>query len=275
MSLVTLSEVLQPAFKGGYALCGVVTLGWEDMCAFVQAAEQENMPIILQAGPGCRSHTPLPIMAKMFLHLAQNAQVPVVAHLDHGTSYEECCAAVDLGFSSVMFDGSLLPLRDNIRETAKVVAMAHQAGISCEGEIGVVGYAKGASSQGTNPKEAALFATETNVDAMAISCGNLHLQEGPSAGFDIERLAAIEAVTDVPLVLHGGSGLGGDLRRKLALGSHICKFNIGTELRQTFGAALRDTLAQYPQSFDRIEILSATKGPMAEKARAIIAGLKA
>ena len=66
MSLVTLSEVLQPAFKGGYALCGVVTLGWEDMCAFVQAAEQENMPIILQAGPGCRSHTPLPILAKMF-----------------------------------------------------------------------------------------------------------------------------------------------------------------------------------------------------------------
>jgi fructose-bisphosphate aldolase class II len=85
----------------------------------------------------------------------------------------------------------------------------------------------------------------------------------------------IEAVTDVPLVLHGGSGLGGDLRRKLALGSHICKFNIGTELRQTFGAALRDTLAQHPQSFDRIEILSATQGPMAEKARAIIAGLKA
>ena len=84
MSIATLADVLQPALKQGYAVAGLVTLGWEDMRAYVAAAEAENLPVILQAGPSCRAHTPLPILGKMFRHLAENATVPVVAHLDHG-----------------------------------------------------------------------------------------------------------------------------------------------------------------------------------------------
>ena len=86
MTIATLKEVLGPAMEGGYAVAGLVTLGWEDMRAYVQAAEEENVSIILQAGPSCRSHTPLPILGKMFNHLANEASVPVVAHLDHGLS---------------------------------------------------------------------------------------------------------------------------------------------------------------------------------------------
>jgi fructose-bisphosphate aldolase class II len=117
MSLVTLSDVLQPALSGGYAVAGLVALGWEDMLAYVAAAEAENVPVILQAGPACRAHTPLPVLGKMFLYLAEAATVPVVAHLDHGYTIDECRMALDSGFTSLMYDGSRKPLDQNIDET--------------------------------------------------------------------------------------------------------------------------------------------------------------
>lgn len=274
MSLATLHDVLQPALRQGYAVAGLVTLGWEDMRAYVAAAEAENCPVILQAGPGCRAHTPLPVLGAMFRHLAQNASVPVVAHLDHGYTAEECCEAMDCGFTSVMFDGSRLPLEQNIRETRKIARMAHAAGLSCEGEIGFVGYSGGERSAGTDPDDAARFAIETGVDAMAISVGNLHLQQDKQGGLDKARIAAIEAVTDLPLVIHGGSGVPGPQRRALARGTKICKFNIGTELRMAFGQALRTSVRDHPDRFDRIEILSDTQTPMTDAARKVLRELK-
>ena len=189
MTLVTLKDVLQPAYEQGYAVGGLVTLGWEDMRAYVAAAEAENAPVILQAGPSCREHTPLPILGKMFRHLAEGASVPVVAHLDHGYTYEDCKIALDSGFTSLMFDGSRKPLQQNIDETAAIADMATAAGISCEGEIGFVGYSGGAGSNGTNPEEAAQFARATGVDAMAISVGNVHLQQNKEGGLDEDRIA--------------------------------------------------------------------------------------
>ncbi|MGL4406719.1 MAG: class II fructose-bisphosphate aldolase [Notoacmeibacter sp.] len=273
--IVTLAEVLQPALRGNYAVAGLVCLGWEDMRAYAFAAEAENAPVILQAGPGCRAHTPIPVLAKMMRHLANQVSVPVVIHLDHGASREECEIAIAEGFSSVMFDGSKMPLSQNMDETAAIAEMAHRTGVSCEGEIGFVGYAGGATSAGTNPDEAARFARETKVDAMAISIGNVHLTQNKSAALDEAQLRAIEAVTSVPLVIHGGSGVPIVQRRKLAATSNICKFNIGTELRQTFGLALRGALASDPAAFDRIEILKQTHTPLMDAARAIIRNLKA
>ena len=273
MTIATLAEVLQPALKQGYAVAGLVTLGWEDMCAYVEAAEAERCPVILQAGPSCRAHTPLPILGQMFRHLAEQALVPVVAHLDHGYSLDDCQQAIDAGFSSVMFDGSRKPLRQNIDETAAIVELAHRAGVSCEGEIGFVGYANGEQSAGTDPDEAAVFARETGVDAMAVSVGNVHLQQTEGAGLDLARIRAIEAVTNVPLVIHGGSGVPMAQRRELALGSNICKFNIGTELRMAFGSALRQTLTDHPDRFDRLDILKATQGPMTLAARSALRSL--
>ena len=273
MTLATLEDVLQPALRDGHAIAGVVTLGWEDMRAYVAAAEAVGCPLILQAGPGCRTHTPLPVLGAMFRNLAEGASVPVVAHLDHGYKPEECREAIDCGFTSVMFDGSRLPLEENIAATRAIVDMAHGAGVSCEGEIGFVGYDQGEASSGTDPEEAARFAAETGVDAMAISVGNVHLQQDQTGGLDRERIAAIEAVTDVPLVIHGGSGVPAAERRALARESAICKYNIGTELRMAFGAALRASLAEDTDRFDRVEILKRTEGPLQAVAEGVFANL--
>ncbi|MDB4254862.1 class II fructose-bisphosphate aldolase [bacterium] len=274
MTLVTLKDVLQPALRDGYAVGGLVTLGWEDMRAFVAAAEAENCPVILQAGPGCRAHTPLPVLGKLMRYLAENASVPVVAHLDHGYTYDECSEALDAGFTSLMFDGSRKPLADNIKETLQIVEMAHKAGISCEGEIGFVGYSGGEASAGTEPADAALFAAETGVDAMAISVGNVHLQQDKEGGLDTPRIAAIQAATNTPLVIHGGSGVPIAQRKQLATQTNICKFNIGTELRMAFGAALRDAVNSDPTRFDRVSILKETHDPVMAAARVVLRNLR-
>ena len=275
MTLATLAEVLRPALEAGWAVPGFVCLGWEDARAYVRAAEAERAPVILQAGPGARAHMPLPVWAAMLRHLAQGAAVPVVVHLDHGASVEECRAAVEAGFTSVMFDGSRLPLDDNIALTAAVAAAAHAAGVSCEGEVGFVGYAGGAASTGTDPEEAARFVRETGVDALAVSVGNLHLSRQEGAGLDMARIRAIEAATGVALVIHGGSGVPRAERPALASGTRVCKVNIGTELRQVFGQALREAVNRDPARFDRLEILRETEGPVTEAARAVIRDLGA
>lgn len=270
MTLATLSDVLQPALRDGYAVGGLVTLGWEDMRAYTAAAETEGLPVILQAGPSCRKHTPLPVLGKMFRTLADSVSVPVVAHLDHGYTFEECKEALDSGFTSLMFDGSRLPLAENIEQTKRIANMAHAAGISCEGEIGFVGYSDGEKSEGTDPAEAALFAADTGVDAMAISCGNVHLQQNKEGGLNEARIRAIEAVTEVPLVIHGGSGVPVAQRTALAHSSKICKYNIGTELRMAFGKALRAAVASDPDRFDRVQILSDVEAPITAATREVL-----
>ena len=262
MSLATLSDVLRPALLKGYAVAGLVTLGWEDMMAYVKAAQTIGVPIILQAGPSCRKHTPLPILGKMFRHLADSVDVPVVAHLDHGYTYEECKIAIESGFTSIMYDGSRKPLQQNIDETATIVEMARSANISCEGEIGFVGYQNGDHSKGTDPEEAKLFASVTGVDAMAISCGNIHLQEQKQGRLDLKRIKEIEALTNLPLVIHGGSGVPVEQRQNLSRNTNICKFNIGTELRMVFGNALRKAINSDDSRFDRVQIMEETIDPV-------------
>jgi fructose-bisphosphate aldolase class II len=260
--------------EGGYAVAGLVTLGWEDMLAYVRAAEEEDVSIILQAGPSCRAHTPLPILGKMFNHLANEASVPIVSHLDHGYTEDECKEAIQCGFTSIMFDGSKLPLQENIDKTARIVELAHEASISCEGEIGFVGYSDGAQSAGTKPSEAQKFGKETNVDAMAISVGNVHLQKNKEANLDLTRIREIEQVTDIPLVIHGGSGVPTAQRSFLAQNSKICKFNIGTELRMAFGKALRKSIEKDPNQFDRVKILSQTHEPLVEATKYVLRALR-
>ena len=140
MTVATLAEVLQPALHDGYAVAGLVCLGWEESRAYVEAAEAEAAPAILMVGPGARGHMPLQVWGPMLRHLAEQASVPICVHLDHGYSLEECRVALEAGFSSLMYDGSRLSLDENIARTREVTELAHGAGISCEGEIGFVGY---------------------------------------------------------------------------------------------------------------------------------------
>ncbi|MCU0904893.1 MAG: class II fructose-bisphosphate aldolase [Tabrizicola sp.] len=275
MTLATLAEVLQPALLQGYAVPGFVCLGWEDARAYAIAAQAERAPVILQAGPGARAHMPVAVWGSMFRALADSVDVPVVAHLDHGHSLDDCRAALDAGFTSLMFDGSRLPLSRNIEETAAVAVVARSAGVSCEGEVGFVGYSGGATSTGTDPEEAARFCRETGVDALAISIGNLHLQEQAGGGLDLDRLRLIEEATPVPLVLHGGSGVPVDERARIAATSRICKVNIGTELRMTFGIALRAALNRAPEAYDRISLLQSTEAPLQAAAVAVLRNLGA
>lgn len=270
MTIATLRQVLETAEEGHYAVAGLVVLGWEDALAFVEAADETGLPVILQAGPGCRRHTPVPVLAGMFRHLAAQARVPVACHIDHATTLDECLEGIAHGFTSVMIDGSSLQLDDNIALTRQVIVAARAAGVSVEGEVGYVGYADGRQSRFTSPADAARFAAETGVDALAISIGNVHLQQEKTDGVDFDALRAIEAATDVPLVLHGASGIPPATRALLAHHHRIRKFNIGTELRQAFGAALRKSLADQPAGFDRIEILRPTIAALRAAAREAI-----
>jgi fructose-bisphosphate aldolase, class II len=273
MTVASLSEVLAQAVAGRRAAAGLVVLGWEDARAYVEAAEEAGVPVILQAGPGCRGHTPTPILGLMFRTLAERASVRVVCHIDHARTLEECRVGIESGFTSVMIDGSNLALEDNIALTARAVEEAHRAGVSVEGEIGVVGYVRGPPSQATSPDEAARLERETGIDALAVSIGNVHLSQERQARIDFDAAAAIAAVTRAPLVMHGGSGIPSDMRRRLARDYRIAKFNVGTELRMAFGAALRAHLAASPESFDRIEILNATAPALKAAAREVLSAL--
>ncbi|MEM9640633.1 MAG: class II fructose-bisphosphate aldolase [Pseudomonadota bacterium] len=275
MTVANLSDVLQPALRDGYAVGGLVVLGWEDAEAYVAAAEDLGAPLILQAGPSCRAHTPLPVLGAMFRYLAEQAVVPVVAHLDHGYELDDCRAAIEAGFTSVMFDGSRRSLSENIDLTGRVVALARPHGISVEGEIGFVGYDAGEESRGTAPADAHAFARASGIDAMAISVGNVHLRQEQATVIDREALSDIEAGVDIPLVIHGGSGVPASDRTDLARNTKVCKFNIGTELRMAFGTALRAAVRRDDERFDRVAILKETSEPVRRAARDVITALAA
>ena len=258
MTIANLNDVLLPAMNSGRAVLGLVVLGWEDARAFVEAADETGVSIILQAGPGCRTYTPVPVLGKMFRYLAEQAKVPVVCHIDHATTVDECRAGIEHGFSSVMIDGSRLEISRNINLTAEVVCIAKPHNVSVEGEVGFVGYSGGQHGVLTNPKEAQRFDLESGADALAVSVGNVHLSTQKTDGINLEALRAIEAVTKLPLVLHGGSGILLATRQMLARQTRVSKFNIGTELRMEFGKALRKSLADQPDTFDRIALLNPT-----------------
>ena len=273
MTLATLADVLTPATLGQYAVGGLVVLGWEDARAYVEAAEELGVPVILQAGPACRKHMPASVLGKMFRTLAEQARVPVVCHIDHAYTLGECVQGIDYGFTSVMIDGSALGIDENIALTARVVEVAHRAGVSVEGEVGQVGYVSGAPSTMTAPGNAERFDRESGADALAISVGNVHLNTEKNTGVDFDALRTIEAVTRLPLVLHGGSGIPSAIRMKLARETRVKKFNIGTELRMAFGSAIRRYLAEHPDIFDRNAILGATLLPIKTEAKIVLSTL--
>jgi fructose-bisphosphate aldolase class II len=270
MTVATLSEVLKNAQQQKYAVAGLVVLGWEDARCYAEAAEELGLPVILQAGPGCRANTPVSILGKMFRHLAEQSRYPIVCHLDHGYTKEECIEGVENGFTSVMYDGSKLSLSENIENTYKISTYAHKHNVSVEGEIGFVGYKDGAQSQSTDPQQAKQFAELSGCDAMAISAGNVHLQTSTSSSIDMRVIEEIQSVTSIPLVLHGSSGIDYELRRKIATTTNVCKFNIGTELRKKFGDTLREELPRHPELYDRIQLINLTMDELKKSTKSVL-----
>jgi len=258
MTAVNLKKILNNANKNNYSVAGLVVLGWDDALAFTQAADETGIPIILQAGPSCRAHTPISILGKMFRYLASQTKTNICCHIDHGYTLDECYEGIDSGFTSVMFDGSKLSLKQNIKVSKKIASRAHKHNISVEGEIGYVGYDNGKISEGTNIEEAITFANNSNIDAMAISVGNTHLQTSKKANIDFHKIKLIQNNVKIPLVLHGSSGIPLRQRKILARKTNVAKLNIGTEIRMAFGDSLRKNLNKNKQIYDRLRILNPT-----------------
>lgn len=252
--LVNLKELLPQAAASDYAVPCFNVFGYEDARAIVEAAETVNKPVILACNKDVADFYGVETAAAMLLPLANNSSVPVCLHLDHTYEEDVVYRALKAGFSSVMFDGSQLSLDENIARTRAVADVAHALGASVEGEIGSVPYDEGRDhikSIYTEPEDALRFAKESGADCVAISVGNVHRLTEPTCTIDFGRLDRIANMVDIPLVIHGTSGIR-DEDMEVLKRTRVSKFNIGTCLRQALGHNLRDFMNAEPQKFDRI-----------------------
>ena len=231
--LVNLNEILKNAQKENYAVGLFNTTDSDMLQAVIEAAEQTQSPVIIGTAEVLLPYGELDLIAPSMIAAAKRAKVPVAVHYDHGLTFERCMQALKLGFSSVMFDGSAGDYETNIADTRQIVKIAHSFGATVEGEIGHVGQTESCDNDATDmyttPDEAMSFLDATGVDALAIAIGTAHGVYKSKPKLDIERLKAIRAKTDTPLVLHGGSGLSDD-DFKNAISGGIAKINIFTDL---------------------------------------------
>ena len=238
--LVTMKQALADAVRGGYAVGSFNATGLETLRAVVGAAEQAQKSVILNFAEVHSPYVAMEEIAPIMLDYARRASVPVCVHLDHGSGLEACVRAIRLGFTSVMLDASALPYAQNRDDTAEVVAIAHAAGASVEAELGSIGPDADAY---TDPDTAAAFVAETGVDALAIAFGTSHGVYAVKPVLDLDRVARICERVDVPLVMHGGSGL----RREefqTAVRNGIRKINYYTYMSLAGGSAVRELIAQ-------------------------------
>ena len=231
MALCNMKALLAEAASRQKAVGAFNVGSMEMVIGVIKAAEDLNCPVIMQIAEKRLSHSPLDLMGPMMVNAAKQSNVNIAVHFDHGTSLEKIKKALDYGFTSVMFDGSLYPIQENIRRTQEVLKLAKNYGASVEGEIGVVGGNEGGSENHsvhyTLPEDALFFAEQTNLDALAIAIGNAHgnYAVAPKLRFDI--VEATSKLVNVPLVLHGGTGLTEeDFKKAIHLG--IRKVNIAT-----------------------------------------------
>ncbi len=231
--LVNLDAVLKDAQKNHYGVGLFNTTDTDMLEAVISAAEELRSPVIIGTAEVLLPFGELKLIAPAMVAAAKRATVPVVVHYDHGLTRERCIEAIDLGFSSIMFDGSAGDEAENLKNTAEIVKYAHERGITVEGEIGHVGDAAAGDGQTddmyTTPAEAKAFVEATGVDALAIAIGTAHGAYKEKPKLDIERLKEIRANLDTPLVLHGGSGLSDD-DFKNTIREGIAKVNIFTDL---------------------------------------------
>lgn len=243
--LVNLDAVLKPAQAGGYAVGLFNTTDTDMLEAAIGAAEEMRSPIIIGTAEVLLPSGELSLIAPSVIENAVRASVPVVVHYDHGLTFDRCMEALKLGFSSVMYDGSAKDYDTNIAETREIVKIAHSFGATVEGEIGHVGNADtedNSDADGyTTVKEARDYLEATDVDALAIAIGTAHGAYKHKPKLDFERLTEIRNAVDVPLVLHGGSGLTDeDFATAVRLG--IAKVNIFTDLCEAGKDAMRKGL---------------------------------
>ena len=252
MPLVELAPLARSrrASRTGLGAFNVIHL--ENAETFVSAAERAQEPVVLQISQNAVGyHGALEPIALGTLAVARAASVPVVVHLDHAEDVDLVREAVALGFTSVMYDGSTLPFEENLATTHAVVANAHAHGVSVEAELGEVGGKDGVHAPGvrTSPDDAARFVAHTGVDLLAVAVGSSHAMTTRDATLDTELIARIAAAVDVPLVLHGSSGVS-DSGMRAAIAAGMTKINVSTHLTKVFTSCVREYLDMHPQTVD-------------------------
>ncbi len=244
--LANLNDVLIPAQKAHYAVGMFDIIDTDMLEAAITAAEELQSPIIIGTAEVLLPYGELRLLAPAFVAAAKRASVPVVVHYDHGFTVNRCREALELGYTSIMFDGSAEDITENINGTRELVRQAHVRGATVEGEIGHVGQTSGWQTEAgsyTTPEDAVYFLAETGADALAVAIGTAHGTYREPPRLDLERLKAIRSCVETPLVLHGGSGLSDDDFRRCISGG-IAKINIFTDLCTAGKTAMREGLVE-------------------------------
>ncbi|MGO9310071.1 MAG: class II fructose-bisphosphate aldolase [Spirochaetia bacterium] len=273
MSIVTNKQLLDRARAGHYAVGAFNTNNLEYMQAILGAAVELRAPVIIGAAKSEIDYMDGHVFVAMVRAMAEKLPIPVSIHLDHGPSFDEAVRCLRYGFTSVMYDGSSLPLEENIAVTKRVVAAAHACGVPVEGEIGVIGQAADGPEGPRNdmvgladPGHCEKFVKETGVDCLAAAIGNAHgiYKRKPELRFDL--LQEIQKRTGVPLVLHGGTGIPEeDIRRAITLG--VSKINFSTVMRKGAIETLTKTLNANPGELDFMKLLTPARLKMVEIAK--------
>lgn len=253
MPLVTSEKLLLNAQKSNYAVGAFNIENMEMAQAVVQAAEELRAPVIIQTTPSTVRYGTLDLLYANIAALARKSPVPVVIHLDHGESFSMAVQAIRAGYTSIMIDGSHQSFDDNIALTKSVAAVAVPNLIPVEAELGKVGGKEddldGGNGGYTDPDEAKFFAEQTDISALAVAIGTAHGIYSGVPILDVARLKLIRKVVDIPLVLHGASGLSDDSVRE-CIAEGICKVNFATELRIAFTDGVKQVLKDSPDTFD-------------------------
>lgn len=253
MPLVTSTEMLLAAQQNHYAV-GAFNIETMEMAqAVIAAAEEAKAPVILQTTPGTLQYASPAVFCGIVAALSQNTTIPIALHLDHGSGFALASEALQAGYTSVMIDGSQLPFAENVAVTRQVVEAAAAYGVPVEAELGKIGGKEddvaASGSQYTDPEEARAFVSQTGVRSLAVAIGTAHGFYTGTPVLALARLTALRHAVDVPLVLHGASGLSdSDILSCVQRG--ICKVNFATELRVAFTDGIKEALSQNPSAYD-------------------------
>jgi len=271
MPLVTGKEILAAANKGNYGVGAFNCNNMEIVQAIVAAAEAENSPVIIQASQGAIKYAGLDYIVGLVTMAAEKAKIPVCLHLDHGTDFQQVIQCIARGFSSVMFDGSKLPLEENIAITKKIVEIAAAVGVSTEAELGKIAgtedeiTVQDKDAMFTDPKDVQYFAEKSGVDSLAVAIGTAHGQYKFEPKLDFARLDKIRSLVDIPIVMHGSSGVpDADVQKAISLG--VRKINIDTNIREAFVRGLKGAMDKNPREIDPRKLL----GPAREAMIAVV-----
>ncbi len=272
MPLVSSKPILEEAMRGRFAVGAFNANNMEQVQAIVEAAQEERAPVVLQVSQGAIRYAGMAFAAGLVKIAASLVDIPVVLHLDHGTDFEQNVRCLRAGFTSLMYDGSKRPFEENVATTRRVVDIAHLVDIPVEAELGQVlkisdkvTYEQVCAAM-TDPAQAREFIERTGADSLAVACGSVHGMVSREASLDIERLKAVRAQVNIPLVLHGSSGVKHESVVE-AIQNGVCKVNVATTLNEALISGIRHAVAEFPDETDPRKIIGVGRDEVKEVVR--------